>query len=91
MIRRPSIGLTVLRRQLEIAVVNLLLLFIIMIGSVGGWVRVERRPTTIISLVFGGWMFKLFFNAYELILSNSSTAVWNIDGPINIIGIVGIL
>ena len=44
-----------------------------MIGSAGGWTRVERRrPTTIVSFVFDGWIFKLFFSAHELILSYSS-------------------
>src|SRR6218665_947962 len=53
-----------------------------MIGSAHGWVRVERRPTTIISLVFEGWIFKLFFNVHELLLL-LSTAAWSIDEPIN--------
>src|SRR6218665_3548922 len=54
-----------------------------MIGSVGEWARVERRPTTIISSVSEGWIFRLFFSTYVLILPNAATPVWSIDEPIN--------
>src|SRR6218665_2248270 len=54
-----------------------------MIGSVGEWARVERRPTTIISSVSEGWFFRLFFSTYVLILPNAATPVWSIDEPIN--------